>query len=258
MSARKPVVVVTGASKGIGLAVTAILLHKFNTYVIGLARSRTEALDALSSDSLLFVPCDVADEAALTNAITRAKETFHHIDGLVLNAAALDPLCRIGDSTPLAAWQTHFNINFFSLVTALRAALPSLRQSELGGRVVFISSGAAVKGNSGCGPYNASKAAMNSLCRTLAEEEPGIVSVAIRPGKVNTEMQAKLRDEGQLYMAKAAHDVFTNAYAENMLVKPEDCGHVIAALALKAPEHLSGQFLSWESEDCRPFRKEQT
>ena len=105
-----------------------------------------------------------ADEVALTSAIARAKETFHHIDGLVLNAGTLDP-CRIGDNTPLGVWRSHFEINFFSLVTALKAALLSLRESELGGRVIFISSGAAVKGIPGWGPYNASKAAMNSLCR---------------------------------------------------------------------------------------------
>lgn len=108
--------------------------------------------------------CASADEVALTSAIARAKETFHHIDGLVLNAGTFD-LCRIGDNTPLGAWRSHFEINFFSLVTALKAALLSLRESELGGRVIFVSSGAAVKGNPGCGPYNASKAAMNSLCR---------------------------------------------------------------------------------------------
>jgi len=101
----------------------------------------------------------------LTGAIVKAKETFHHIDGLVLNAGTLDPLCNIGDSTPLSAWRSHFEVNFFSLVTALKAALPSLRESEFGGRVVFVSSGAAVKGHPGWSPYNASKAAMNSLAR---------------------------------------------------------------------------------------------
>ena len=88
---------------------------------------------------------------------------------------------------------------------ALKVALPALRESELGGKVVFVSSGAAIKGTPGWAPYNASKAAMNSLCRrvicsyefnymptvftrTLAEEEPDIVSVAIRPGMVDTEV----------------------------------------------------------------------
>lgn len=48
--------------------------------------------------------------------------------------------------------------------------------------------------------------------------------------------------------------VFTQAYKDGKLVKPEDAGHVIAALALQAPKELSGQFVSWNSEECSPFR----
>lgn len=57
------------------------------------------------------------------------------------------------------------DVNFFSLITLIKASLPALRKSEHGGRIVMISSGAAVKGTPGWAPYNASKAAMNSLCR---------------------------------------------------------------------------------------------
>ena len=60
-------------------------------------------------------------------------------------------------------WRKVFDINFFSLLYAVRAALPKLRESK--GRIVFMSSGAAVGGVVGWGAYNASKAGMNSLCR---------------------------------------------------------------------------------------------
>lgn len=102
---------------------------------------------------------------ALTDALVRAEQVFHHIDGLVLNAGILDPMGKIGDPPPVSEWKTHFDVNFFSLVTALKASLPALRKSDLGGRVVFVSSGSAVKSTSGWGPYSASKAALNSLCR---------------------------------------------------------------------------------------------
>ena len=58
-------------------------------------------------------------------------------------------------------------------------------------------------------------------------------------------------------MTKSDHDRFVHVHAEGKLVRPEDCGHVIAALALGAPKGLSGQFVSWDSEACKPFRKEQ-
>ena len=101
----------------------------------------------------------------MNDAIARAEQTYKHIDGLILNAGILEPVGSIGGDTPLSAWKNHFDVNFFSLVTALKAALPALRKGELGGKVVFVSSGAAVKGSVSWGPYSAGKAAMNSLCR---------------------------------------------------------------------------------------------
>ncbi len=106
------------------------------------------------------------DEPAFTAAIQSVQTKHGHLDGLILSAAALEPMTRIASAdTPLDAWRTHFEVNVYSLITALKAAVPSLRDSPKGGRVVFVSSGAAVGGSAGWGPYNASKAAMNSLNR---------------------------------------------------------------------------------------------
>ena len=82
----------------------------------------------------------------------------------MLNAGTAQPFGRI-DSTPIDGWKSLFDVNFFSLITALRATLPELRKSSLGGRVVFMSSGAATGNIPTWGAYNAGKAAMNSLCR---------------------------------------------------------------------------------------------
>jgi len=106
------------------------------------------------------------DEVTFTKAIQSVPAKYGRLDALVLNAAALHPLTRIDSAdTPLDAWRTHFEVNVYSLVTALKAATPSLRESPNGGKVIFVSSGAAVGGVAGWGPYNASKAAMNSLNR---------------------------------------------------------------------------------------------
>lgn len=104
------------------------------------------------------------DEPALQSAITRGKDHFGQIDGLILNAATLDAMGRIDNAEiTLDDWKRHFDINFFSLVTAIRASLPGLRESM--GRIIFVSSGAATGNIHGWGVYNASKAAMNSLSR---------------------------------------------------------------------------------------------
>ena len=118
-----------------------------------------------SFDLYIHVIICSSNEKALFNAIAAGVAQYRGLDALILNAGVIDPLCRIGDDTPLESWKQSFDVNFFSLVTALKASLPYLRKSKLTGRVVFVSSGAAVKGNPGWAPYSAAKAAMNSLCR---------------------------------------------------------------------------------------------
>ena len=105
----------------------------------------------------------------MRTSVTRGLEKYKRIDGLILNAGVLEPLGKIAsEEITLDQWKQHFDVNFFSLVTALRATLPELRKSPLGGRVVFVSSGAATGNTPSWGPYNAGKAAMNSLCRLVA------------------------------------------------------------------------------------------
>ncbi|KAL4241942.1 NAD(P)-binding domain superfamily protein [Abortiporus biennis] len=238
---RNPVVVVTGASRGIGLAVSKILLAEFGACVVAISRTRSAQLsDLLQSypKTLSSIECNVTDAPALTKAIKSVEETHKHIDALILNAGVLDPMGKIGSpDIPLDEWKSHFDVNFFSLITAIRASLPSLRKSDLGGRIVF--------------------AAMNSLCRTLAQEEPDVVSVALRPGMVDTDMQVQIRETGSAYLADKDYSKFVSAHSEGRLVKPEDSGHVIAALAVRASKSLSGQFVSWDSDDCKEYRKEE-
>ncbi|KAI9452087.1 short-chain dehydrogenase [Russula earlei] len=254
------VVVITGASRGIGLATTSFLLKTFEAAVIAISRTRSSELNALSNEhpeTLQIIQCDRTDELAFTNAIESAPAKYGRLDALILNAATLDPLTRIGSTdAPLDAWRAHFEVNVYSLVTALKAATPSLRESPNGGKVIFVSSGAAAGGIAGWGPYNASKAAMNSLNRTYATEEKGrIVSIAVRPGKVDTSMQGEIRERGGVHMAPDVHELFIREKKDGQLVRPEDPGHVIAALAVNGPRSLSGEFVSWDDERCREFRR---
>ena len=130
-----------------------------------------------------------SDTPALNHVISVTEKTFHHIDALVLNAGVLHPMGNIASSEiTLEEWKSHFDVNFFSLITALRATLPALRDSDLGGRVVLVSSGAATGNIAGWGPYNAAKAALNSLCRFVATriyryDSSSILNVALSPTK---------------------------------------------------------------------------
>ncbi|THH10107.1 hypothetical protein EW145_g1536 [Phellinidium pouzarii] len=233
---QKPVVVVTGASKGIGIAATTVLLESFNTIVVSISRSRSPELLALIKkypETLLTLEADVTDERAVREAVGLVVKIYQRIDALVLNAGVIQPFGRIEDSgTTTDSWRAHFDLNFFSLLYTVQAALPALRASTCGGRIVFISSGAAVSGTPAMGVYNASKAVMNSFCRTLAREEPEIVAIALRPGMVDTPMQKVIRTSGPTHLHEEDMQKFVQAHSTGKLIKPEDVGHVIAALSL--------------------------
>ncbi|KAG8903065.1 hypothetical protein FRB99_003771, partial [Tulasnella sp. 403] len=240
---------------GIGLEVTRILLGKLSTKVVAFSRSSTPELGDLKiqhGDSLTIFQGDVTSSDAIASAITTTLATYGQLDGVVLNAGTLDPLGRIV-STPIQAWKTAFDINFFSLVEMLQASVPHLRTTN--GRVVYVSSGAAVSATAAWGPYNAAKAAGNSLVRTLANEEPDITIVALRPGAVDTEMQANLRAKGKAHMKPEEMERFVTMHEGGKLVKPQDCGHVIAALAVSATKDLSGKFVSWDEPSLAPYRQ---
>lgn len=70
-----------------------------------------------------------------------------------------------------------------------------------------------------------------------------------------SQMQALLREKGPENMPPKEMQRFVQAHTEGKLVKPEDAGHVIAALSLQAPKSLSGQFVSWDGEECKDFRR---
>lgn len=80
---------------------------------------------------------------------------------------------------------------------------------------------------------------------TLKNEEPDVTSVSIRPGVVDTAMQGDLRDKYLKNMDEKDQEKFVGAKKYGKLLPPEKPGHVIAELAVRAPEELSGQFLRY-------------
>lgn len=91
--------------------------------------------------------------------------------------------------------------------------------------------------------YGATKAAMNHLAMTLAAEEPDVTSISIRPGMVDTEMQREIRDEHKANLHPTMYAKFDEAYKGGKLLRPEQPGHVMAKLALGAPQSLNGRYM---------------
>lgn len=88
-----------------------------------------------------------------------------------------------------------------------------------------------------------SKASLNSIARTLATEEPDIITVAIRPGVVDTEMQDTLAREHFRKMEEKDADRFRTMRKEGKMLRPEQPGNLMARLVLNVDKELNGQFV---------------
>lgn len=110
-----------------------------------------------------------------------------------------------------------------------------------------MSSGAAAKPYAAWATYGSGKAVYNSVSAHIAAEEPDITSVAIAPGRVDTEMQGVLRSAGKDTMDKPQYDTFTEAFDKGTLLRPDQPGHVMAKFVANPLKELSGKAFSYVS-----------
>ena len=165
------IAVVTGASKGIGLAVVRRLVDE-GARVVAASRHRSPDLDELGGD-VLHVPADLMDPGAPAEVVSRAIEEFGGLDVLVNNAGGPPPgakLPRFGflDLTD-DDWREMFEFNLYSAVRACRAAVPVLVERG-GGAIVNVSSVHGRQPSAVNVDYGAAKAAMINLTKALSEE----------------------------------------------------------------------------------------
>jgi NADP-dependent 3-hydroxy acid dehydrogenase YdfG len=159
-SLKDRVVVVTGASSGIGAA-TVRLLHEAGARPV-LAARRADRLEALSKelDGALAVPTDVTDPAQVQALIAAAADRYGRVDGLVNNAGA-GTFYGIDAIRP-DAFLDLLNLNVVSVLSGIQAVLPYMRKAG-GGRIVNVSSGSTRAPMAGNAAYPASKCAVNRL-----------------------------------------------------------------------------------------------
>lgn len=183
--------------------------------------------------------------------VNHALRDFPRLDALIVNHGTLGEVQRVANSST-DGWRKTFDVNFFSVVDIVQAALPALRKSK--GRIIFTSSGAALNAYSTWGAYGASKAALNHLAMTLKNEEPEVTTVSVRPGVVDSDMQKEIREVHHKTMDEKDREKFLKAKEKGELLRPEQPGNVIARLAVGAPRELSGMFVSWNDEKLKKFQ----
>jgi NAD(P)-dependent dehydrogenase (short-subunit alcohol dehydrogenase family) len=182
-----PTAIITGASTGLGRALADQLVTDGWRVIVD-ARTAADLHEAAAgwSRAAVVLPGDVT-QARHRRELVAA--TGGRLDLLVLNASSLGqtplpPLARYRAAELRAVLET----NTVAPLLLLQLALPALRTA--GGRVLAISSDAAVEGYPGWGGYGASKAALDQLIRVLGVEEPGVRAYVVDPGDMRTRMHA--------------------------------------------------------------------
>ena len=229
------VILVTGANKGFGLAIS-MDLAKAGATVIMLGRDLSSlecaydaVVDAGYKEPILY-PLDLegASPENYQELQDNIIEKFNRLDGLIHNAAILGTQMPI-DQYDIKLWYSTLQINLSAPFMLTQFLIPALKKSD-DARILFLSSSVGRKARAYWGAYSVSKFGLEGLAMTLSEElEKTKIKVnTINPGKMRTEMRRT---------AYPAEDAST-------LPKPEEKSSVIVYLLSKEAERINGEQLS--------------
>ncbi|MFI1198875.1 SDR family oxidoreductase [Streptomyces sp. BHT-5-2] len=236
--------VVTGASKGIGLAVTRCL-EEDGFRVVGAARTVTQELKEASS---LAVSVDLATPEGPAELIRQAHAAFGSVDVLVNNVGAFSPRTSGFAVIDDAEWQHTFELNFFGVVRTIRAALPHLVASQ--GAIVNVSSARARGPQPPTVDYGAAKAALTNLSKALSMElgPKGVRVNTVSPGPTRTPAWTDADGFGAGLAAAAGKSLeeFLEGFpgmaglTTGRLTEPEEVAEVVRMLASGRTRAVNG------------------
>ena len=167
-------VVITGASRGLGLA-SATHLYKRGWRVVGAMRAPDVGLERLREATgaagddprLVGIRLDLDDPASIAAAAKAVQDQVGAPDALVHNAGIAAAGCV--EDMPVSAWEQIFSTNFFGPVALTKALLPSMREAGRG-RIVVLSSAGGIRGMPSISTYSAAKGALERWAEALAHE----------------------------------------------------------------------------------------
>jgi 3-oxoacyl-[acyl-carrier protein] reductase len=230
------VVLVTGASRGIGAAIADMLAAQ-GAIVIGTATSDSGAqaiADRLAPLGGHGRKLDVVDGAAVTTLIDEIAKEFGAVSILVNNAGITrdNLLMRMKDEE----WQSILDTNLSSVYRTSKAVMRGMMKMRKG-RIINIASVVGVTGNAGQANYAAAKAGIIAFSKSLAKEigSRGITVNVVAPGFIDTDMTRAMPD--------AARDALIGQIALGRLGDAVDIAHAVAFLAGPAAAYVTGETL---------------
>lgn len=195
---RGKVVIVTGASSGIGQS-CAVLVAAKGAKVVLVARRRDklqEVSDSIHGTEKIVIPTDVGQEDQVRSMVDQVLRKFGQVDVLINNAGVGFKGSII--TGPMDLYRDMLATNLFGVLHCIRAVYPHMKKQG-GGTIVNVSSVAGIKGFYDCGLYSSSKFAVNGLTESFAEDarKDNIRVILICPGKVETNFEPNVlyRDE---------------------------------------------------------------
>lgn len=231
-------VIVTGGSRGLGLAISRRLVAE-GFRVVAVARRESDELNAeieQSGGALSFAALDLSDLEAIPDFVLRLKKEFGAPYGLVNNAG-------LGTEGLLATMHNSqiemlTRVNVTAPIILSKYVVRNMMSAGAGGRIVNISSIIAVTGYSGLAVYGATKAALVGFTRSLAREvgRMGVTVNAVAPGFIETEMTASLDADDRAKISGRA--------ALRRLAAPDDVANAVSYLLDDRARNVTGTVLT--------------
>ncbi|MEK7748051.1 MAG: 3-oxoacyl-[acyl-carrier-protein] reductase [Nitrospirota bacterium] len=232
------VAIVTGAGRGIGLAIATVLAERGASVVISDRDTQMaeEAAEKLVSNGkqAIAISADVANGEHVKNLAATTLSHWGRVDILVNNAGMTRDglLLRMKEED----WDAVISVNLKGVYYCIKSVLPGMSKQR-SGKIISISSIAGAMGNAGQANYAASKAALIGLTKTIAREyaSRGITANAVAPGFIDTAMTAGL--------PSAVKETLMKEIPLARLGVPEDIAYTVAFLASSQADYITGQVL---------------
>lgn len=239
---------VTGASRGIGVAIAQrLLMEGARVTLLGRQVTKVSAVAAeFGGDNAYGVAADVADADQMRAAVDAASSRFGAIDILINNAgqAASAPMHKTDD----ALWHAMLSINLTGTYNGVRLVLPSMLQRNFG-RIVNIASTAGLRGYPYVAAYSAAKHGVIGLTRSLALEvaSRNITVNAVCPGYTETDIVRETVSNIQAKTGRSESEALAALLANNpqrRLIRCEEVANAVAWLCLPGSESVTGQSIA--------------